>query len=474
MAAQLQFQVAGVQQVQVSRHRVAAGRRQRVLQDHQQPVDRQRLAEQPRDVAQEQPRGGQGQRLARAVVRDQPPAVQRRLHPPRDGAVGGDQRDGLAAFHRLADRQRDRVGLGRRMLGLDQGQVPGRVDQIAKGGPLGDPLIRHRRGPERQRDQPAPRGIGGGRAGPRPRRAEAADQRREPRLRMVVGRVAVLVEMVPDGLRRVEVEARQHHRAVGQRRDGLHEQARAAMRPGRSGDDHRRVGQVAARRPVRRQPLGGAALARLAVHGRAGQVEPGRDPQEGQRALPVGRVFGGLDPVQRARAKPFGLHLGHQLGQGRGQFRHALAGAGVGRDRLDQPRQLHPAGKGRGKRRLRPFGAQVREQPQARQQQRPPRLERGAKGGQGPARVRVDRDLGQRLGRAAGHAGDQPVREGRGEIDARRQRVEARQVSHRSALPRPASPRPGGCSRAAPRRTSARRGRRQRRARRRSACPTGG
>ena len=56
VAAQVQFQLARLQQVDVAGDARAAGRGQRVFQDHQQPVDRQRLPEQPRDVAQEQPR----------------------------------------------------------------------------------------------------------------------------------------------------------------------------------------------------------------------------------------------------------------------------------------------------------------------------------------------------------------------------------------------------------------------------------
>ena len=40
-----------------------------------------------------------------------------------------------------------------------------------------------------------------------------------------------------------------------------------------------------------------------------------------------------------------------------------MPGAGIGRHRLDEARELHPPGKRRGKRRVRPFGAEIRQQP---------------------------------------------------------------------------------------------------------------
>ena len=124
--------------------------------------------------------------------------------------------------------------------------------------------------------------------------------------------LAVVAEPVPDRLRRVEVEARQHHRAFGQLRHRLHEQPRRAMRPGRADDDDRPVGQVLALGPVLAQDLGRQALTGGTVRRRAFQMEAGGDAQEAQGVLPMPGMIAGVDAFKGVGAKSLGLHLVHQ------------------------------------------------------------------------------------------------------------------------------------------------------------------
>ena len=146
--AQFQFQIARGFQMRPAVCRARC--RQRMLEQRKHRVDRQFLPEQTRNLPQKPPRWGLLQRHAGAVIGHDPPAVQRRRHPPRERAVRRDQRGARAVFRRLAQRQRDRYGFLPRVGRLDQRKAPRRGGQIAQSCALGHPLVSHRRGAQRQ------------------------------------------------------------------------------------------------------------------------------------------------------------------------------------------------------------------------------------------------------------------------------------------------------------------------------------
>ena len=416
-------------------------------------------------MAQEQAGCGQGQGLACGIVGNDAPAVQRRLHAPGQHAVGGDQRHRLGAPDRLADNQGNRLGLLRGLLGLNQAQVAGGGDQRTQGRAFGDPLVGHRGRAQGQGYQLVACGVRRRPLDPSPGRAEFRDEGGVARLRMILG---PRVQTVPDCGGHVGIEARQHHGAHRQPRHRAHEIARRPVRAGRARDDHRPLRQHLAPRPCLGKLFGSRALAAFAILRRVRQIVAGGDLQKGQRAAPVLGVVAGVDAVQRLGIQTFQLHLGHQPGQRGGQFRHRLPlrQIGLGAQRgVDQPPQLQPAGQGR----RGPATAQIRDQPQLRQHDRPAPDQRLAQRHQRLARVRIYRDPRHVLQRAGAHPGNQPIGKGAGKIRAAGQGVKpVFPLSHAAAL------RPAGCTRAGRRRTMRRCGSAHRPAPRRSACPRAG
>ena len=81
--------------------------RQRVLQQGQQLRHIQPAQEQLGHLPQEPARRGQAQRAARAVIRGNPPDLQRRRHPACQVAIRGDKRGALAACGRVEQAMRD-------------------------------------------------------------------------------------------------------------------------------------------------------------------------------------------------------------------------------------------------------------------------------------------------------------------------------------------------------------------------------
>ena len=153
IAPQVQIQLAGEQHMQPAPALNAfatlrACCRQRMFEQDQQGFDRHRLGHRPRGMAQEPPRRGELQRLARAIIGHDPPTPQSRCDPPCQHPIRRDQRRAHALLCRLAQHQRHGHCLAPDIGRFDQGDIPHRLDQIGQELALVDPLIGHRRRPQ--------------------------------------------------------------------------------------------------------------------------------------------------------------------------------------------------------------------------------------------------------------------------------------------------------------------------------------
>ena len=99
-------------------------------------------------------------------------------------------------------------------------------NQVGQVLPLDQPLIRHRRGAQRQRDQAVAGGVGG-RGGPprcdlRGGDLQRVHQAAEAVLGVILKRQRIL-HLRPNGIGQVKVKAGQHDHALVQARHGVHQ-----------------------------------------------------------------------------------------------------------------------------------------------------------------------------------------------------------------------------------------------------------
>ncbi len=447
---QVQLQIPRPAQVVAA---VRAGRRQRVLQQREQRLPGQPPAEEPGHMAQEAPRRRERERLARGIVRHDPPAVERRRHLPREPPVRGDERRAATLLGGLPQDHRHCQRLGPRPRRLDQRHAARGLGKPGEVPALGQPLIGDGRRPERERDQPVARRAGRDLVGPAADLggacAHEAHQPMKAELRMILGGQRV-VHPLPDRGGQVEVEAGQHERALRQPRHRLHEEAGRAARAGRARDDHRVIGRRLG--PARRDPLDRHPRQRLRI-GRVRAEHRRHDRHEGLRPLPVRRMVGHIEPRDGLGRHALALHLVDELGEAVRQVEERRARRDVGL-RLDQPghelRKLEPAAQRRDRGRQTRHRRQLGHEADARQEARA--LGRHQVGDPPPHPLRVDVELDprHRLGRGPCHARAKATHQRCGKVHARGQAEEAgaRCVKHWRA-----SPRPRRSLRAAPRRT---------------------
>jgi len=226
--------------------------RERVLEEGEQRNRRKPAERGVRRQPREPSRGRVRERVAAGIVDRDFPALQRRQHPTRQGAVGRDQGRGLVRrLERLAQANRD----GERFLlgvgGLDH--RPGferaldRQRDIASGELL--PALGGGGGPQRLGDiaLAVMRTRSAQRGDLLARNADAAQQRLHGELRMLDRRrnprvaIAAAADQLP-GLRvEREVEAGQHHGAAVKLGDGGDQLGGCRHGAGRAGGDHRSV-----------------------------------------------------------------------------------------------------------------------------------------------------------------------------------------------------------------------------------------
>src|SRR5690606_19704222 len=157
VAPQVELEIAREPQM---RPAVARARRgERVLQKHDERLGRYRPLEKLRDVTQEPARRRLHEGAARAVVGDDTPAVEGGRDAPREYAVRRDEMRAPAVLGRLAEPQRDGERLGPRIGRLEKRKPLGGGQQRAERRSLPDPLVGHRRRPERERYEPVPGGV---------------------------------------------------------------------------------------------------------------------------------------------------------------------------------------------------------------------------------------------------------------------------------------------------------------------------
>ena len=360
-------------------------------------IDRQPLPEQARHLPQQPAGGRQGQRFARRIIGPDPPAVQRRRHPPRQVAVRGDQCGACPGFRRLTQDQGNRQGLGPFARCFDQRQPGGRRSQIGQVWPFVQPLVGDRRGPQRQRHQLVAVRRSCGNGGPGLHRAapdaQPLHQPTKAVLWMIFRRQRV-VHAVPDLIRQVEVEPRQHNRPLWQPRHRQHQKGSRSPRSGRSRHDHRplgwrsgpTLGQVKNQSPQPPFGIRRITLQRL-----------GHDAKKGLRPRPVTGMFGHIQRGDPVGGDPFALHLLHQAGQAFGQIEQRGAGE-IGDPGLQQPvqqlRQFQPPSqrlrRGRGRQGGQPV--HLGHQQEAGQKPRAPRLKLRLDPFAHPLRVQDQRD----------------------------------------------------------------------------------
>ncbi len=428
---------------------------QRMAQQHQQ-LERARPGAAPvRRMAQEPPGRGLVQRFAGAVVGHDPPAVERGRHLTRQRAVRCHERGAEAARHCLAQRKRDRAGLGARRRRLDQRHRPRRRPRVAEAGCLGQPPIRHRRRPQRHRDQPVARLIGRRRASPATDRLvpcpDPVEQAPIARLRMILGADPV-IERGPCLGRHAEIEARQDHGTRPEPRDRRHQKRGAPARARRSRDDHRRVRWL--RQPARDQPEHRRALPGAGLGRAAGMLERPHDPQKRLRARPMRRMARDIEPRECLGRHPLARHFIHERRQRRREIQGCRLRREVGRaieQPLDQARQFERAPQRACRRRQvgqQRVGADLGHEADPRQKPRPRCRHRGKDPLPHQRGIDMDAHARHRLGRRCRHARAQPRRDLGREIDAGRQPEEAAPLSHRRPLrrawPRLRRSRPGG------------------------------
>jgi hypothetical protein len=409
---------------------------QRVLEEDQEVFRRQRGTGERGEPAEEHAGRGQRQGAAGAVVGDDRPAVELGGDPAGQPAVGGDEGGALARLRRLAQAQRDGQRLAARVGGLDPGEaLAGGAEVAGERRALAAPLVGDRGGAQRKRDQRVPGGCGwrdrvpegdGGRV-----EAEGVGEAAEAVLRVVGGAGVVGAEAVPNRARQGRVEARQHQRALREPGDGGHEGAGRAARAGGAGDDDRM-----ARRPL--GPGGGERLRRgaeppLAVAGADGGEIAGDQRQEAQAALPVGGVLGDVEGREGRGRDPLALHLVEELGEAVGEVEDRGAGGELGLgggEPGDEARQLELAAERRHRggevdRQERIVG-ELGDDADPRQQPRRPLGEEAGEPAGGAAGVGPDLDPHHRLRRLASEPRLEPGDQRAGEVDARRQREDAR------------------------------------------------
>ena len=256
-----------------------------------------------------------GERIAAGILRRDVPAAERGEHATPERAVGRNQRRGLSLLHRFAQRHRD----GERLfLGI------GRFDQreCRQRG-----VARAPRTPDRRRfaatcrsPPPAaapPRPAARARTAPpriRPRRARCRCARAAPAWRIAdvpaPPQCLALVarDQAPGFFVEIGIEARQHHGAMRQARDGRDQFGGRRDRAGRAGGDHRRVGLARKPRGLRLDQRV-APLRRLdTIRARSGPpASLARDLQEFQRQLPIR-----IEHVGHEIVEPVPRHAAHR------------------------------------------------------------------------------------------------------------------------------------------------------------------
>ena len=226
--AQFQLQPPGELQMVAARSTRPG---QGMFQQYQQHIRRHRPAHARRHMAQQPPGGRQGQGTARRIVRHNAPPGQHRRHPPRQAAVRRDQRRPLPPLQCTAQGYGNRRRLLPRGRCLNQGQVLGGLGQVGQQLPLDQPGIRHRRGPQRQRDQAVAIGVHRRRVAPWAkacgRHPKPIHQPTKAELRVILGCHGV-VHAGPDGTRHLRVKPRHHHGPLRQPGNRLHQRRRRA------------------------------------------------------------------------------------------------------------------------------------------------------------------------------------------------------------------------------------------------------
>ena len=318
---------------------------QRMLGDREEIPRGQRRSRQRREHPQQHPGGRQGQRAPGAVVRDQPPAVELRAHPPRQPAVGRHQRRARAPLGRVAERQRDRARLGAQVRRLDPGDAGTGGVQACRRAVC--PSLRHwsvtGAGRNASETSALRAGAGGGAscqggtaAGSKP---SASASRRKPCCGWSAAPASAAPSRAQTAGGRPAIVAGQHQRALRQPRHRRHEGARGAPRSGRAGDDHRM-------RRRRGRPGGGVGV-RDGAHAPLALARPLlgdvalQQREEAQAALPVVGVLRRIDRGERRRRDSLALHLVEQVREAVGK----IEGGGLGGEpRLGPEQPRHQAG----------------------------------------------------------------------------------------------------------------------------------
>ena len=218
------------------------------------------------DHAQKPPLRSSGHGHARPVERNKFPPLEHGLDLPHEKPVLRDECDCGSVFDSLAYRQRHCGGfkLGRRR--FDQRHVFDGIRNSLKTRPFKHPTIRNWRRTESERNQFVPGRVG--RSGRSPKldigmiKFHFLQKLLHSVLRMILAGIG-FAQIRPCFGRQVEIVARQHDCALGQIRDGFHEQAGRASRSGRTCDDDGVGGRVAF--PFLRHPLYDKTSPRLDV-----------------------------------------------------------------------------------------------------------------------------------------------------------------------------------------------------------------
>ena len=222
--------------------------------------------------------------------------------------------------------------------------------RIAQRGAFGQPLVGHRRGPQRQRHQPVAR-IVLLRCPPAHHVTRAQVQRphqfAKPELGMIFAGQRIVQMIGPDRVGQVEIIAGQDHRPLRQPRHRLHQHVRGPARPGRTRNDDRIGGRGLApflgqRFRQQPHPRGGVGAGLCAL-------DRFDDCQEFQRPCPVIGMRRHIQIADRIETDPFAAHFVKYPGQTVRQIiqRGPRGDIGFGLDQgAHQRDQLQPAAHG--------------------------------------------------------------------------------------------------------------------------------
>ena len=143
----MQLQLTGQFQMQAA---IGTGRGQRMFQHRKQHLGGQPLAEKPGHMAQIAAGSGQGKWPPCGIVRQDAPAIKGCGDLSGQAAVRCDQGGGPAILRRFAQDQGNGQGFGPWRCCLYQGHVFGGESEIGQLLSVGQPVIRDRRGAQRQ------------------------------------------------------------------------------------------------------------------------------------------------------------------------------------------------------------------------------------------------------------------------------------------------------------------------------------